>query len=110
MSIQAYQDRYLPLLEAEMRAALAGDGLAAPFYDMMQYHMGWLDAGFSPIKASVGKRLRPLLCLLTCEAVGGQIEHALPAAAAIELLHNFTLIHDDIEDGDQERYGQPVGL
>ena len=103
MSIDNYRDRYLPLLEAEMRDALPVEGFLAPYYGMMQYHMGWLDADFSPIKASVGKRLRPLLCLLTCEAVGGQIEHALPAAAAIELLHNFTLIHDDIEDHSATR-------
>jgi geranylgeranyl diphosphate synthase type I len=66
MSIQAYQDRYLPLLEAEMRAVLAGDGLIAPFYDMMWYHMGWLDADLQPVQAPAGKRLRPLLCMLVC--------------------------------------------
>ena len=98
MSVDVYQERYLPLLEAELRNALAGHDSLARFYGMMQYHMGWLDADLKPIQASGGKRLRPLLCLLTCEAVGGQIKHALPAAAAIELLHNFSLIHDDIED------------
>jgi geranylgeranyl diphosphate synthase type I len=103
MSIQAYQDRYLPLLEVEMRAALAGDSLSAPFYDMMRYHMGWLDAELRPVQAPSGKRLRPFLCMLICEAVGGQIEHALPAAAAIELVHNFSLIHDDIEDDSETR-------
>jgi geranylgeranyl diphosphate synthase type I len=103
MSIDIYRDRYLPLLEAELRGALPVQGFLSPYYGMMQYHMGWLDADFSPIRASAGKRLRPLLCLLTCEAVGGQIEQVLPAAAAIELLHNFTLIHDDIEDHSATR-------
>jgi geranylgeranyl diphosphate synthase type I len=103
MSINTYRDRYLPLLEAELKAALPAQGFLSPYYGMMQYHMGWLDADLCPIQASGGKRLRPLLCLLTCEAVGGLIEHALPAAAAIELLHNFTLIHDDIEDHSATR-------
>jgi geranylgeranyl diphosphate synthase type I len=98
MNIDAYRGRYLPLLDSELKVALSdGDGLSR-FYGMMHYHMGWLDADFRPVLAPAGKRLRPLLCLLTCEAVGGQIECALPAAAAIELLHNFSLIHDDIED------------
>jgi geranylgeranyl diphosphate synthase type I len=119
MSIDAYRDRYLPLLEAEMRAALEAEGRTAPFYDMMRYHMGWLDADLRPVQAPAGKRLRPLLCLLICEAVGGVVEHALPAAAAIELVHNFSLIHDDIEDDSDTRrhrttvwklWGMPHGI
>jgi geranylgeranyl diphosphate synthase type I len=102
-SIDAYRERYIPLLEAEMKSALTGRDALSPFYGMMRYHMGWLDANLDPIQAPAGKRLRPLLCLLTCEAVGGHIEHALPAAAAIELLHNFSLIHDDIEDVSETR-------
>jgi len=54
-----------------------------------------------------GKRLRPALCLLSCEAVGGTRASAVPAAAAIEMFHNFTLIHDDIEDGSRLRRGKP---
>jgi len=54
-----------------------------------------------------GKRLRPALCLLSCEAVGGKEEDALGAAAAIEMFHNFTLIHDDIEDCSLLRRGKP---
>jgi geranylgeranyl diphosphate synthase type I len=103
MTVKAYQDRYLPLVEAEMRSALVGEDLFAPFYDMMRYHMGWLDADLQPVQAPSGKRLRPFLCMLVCEAVGGRIEHALPAAAAIELVHNFSLIHDDIEDDSETR-------
>ena len=52
--------------------------------------------------------LRPTLCLLTCEAVGGDWHNALAAAAAVELLHNFSLIHDDIEDKSQERRRRPT--
>lgn len=54
-----------------------------------------------------GKLLRPALCLASCEAVGGKPEDAAPAAAAIEMFHNFTLIHDDIEDASQLRRGKP---
>ncbi len=54
-----------------------------------------------------GKGIRPALCLLSCEAVGGRTEDALEAATAIEMFHNFTLIHDDIEDGSQMRRGKP---
>ncbi len=55
-----------------------------------------------------GKRIRPALCLLTCEALGGNIDDALPFAAAVELLHNMLLLHDDIEDGDEVRRDQPT--
>ena len=55
---------------------------------------------------TLGKMLRPLLCLASCEAVGGDGQRALPAAAALELLHNFSLIHDDIEDGSPQRHGR----
>jgi len=54
-----------------------------------------------------GKRIRPALCLITCEALGGDTQKALPFAMAIELMHNFFLVHDDIEDGDQFRRGRP---
>jgi len=55
-----------------------------------------------------GKRIRPALCLLTCEALGGHTDDALPFAAAVELLHNMLLLHDDIEDGDEVRRDQPT--
>jgi len=54
-----------------------------------------------------GKRFRPALTLLACEAVGGDPAKAVNAAAAVELLHNMTLIHDDIEDGSRFRRGKP---
>jgi geranylgeranyl diphosphate synthase, type I len=60
-----------------------------------------------PIAAG-GKRLRPCLTLLACEAVDGDTNKALPAAAAVELLHTFTLVHDDIMDHDLERRGRPT--
>jgi geranylgeranyl diphosphate synthase type I len=75
---------------------------------MLRYHLGWVDAAFERCDARSGKRVRPVLCLLSCEGCGGSWEQALPAAAAVELLHNFTLIHDDIEDQDETRRGRPT--
>jgi len=57
-----------------------------------------------------GKRVRPVLCLATADAVGGRVEDALPAAAAVELVHSFSLVHDDLPalDDDTERRGKPT--
>jgi len=52
-----------------------------------------------------GKRLRPYMVIKSCEILGGTIKQALPSAAAIEMVHNFTLIHDDIMDNDEIRHG-----
>jgi geranylgeranyl diphosphate synthase type I len=102
--LQQFMAEWLPPLEGEMRAVLSGGEEATqPHYGMMQYHMGWVDARFEPSDLPAGKRLRPILCLLACAEVGGRTRAALPAAAAIEILHNFSLVHDDIEDGDETR-------
>ena len=99
----------LPALENEMRDVLQVDSNRPDqFYGMMHYHMGWRDEQLQPADVSGGKRIRPILCLLTCAAAGGDWQQALPAAAAIELLHNFSLIHDDIEDASPTRRGRPT--
>ena len=98
------QERYVPLIENEMMRALQDRRL--PHYGLMRYHLGWEDREGRPERWFKGKMLRPLLCLLSCEAVGGNAENALPAAAALEFLHNFSLIHDDIEDYSPERHGR----
>ncbi len=67
-------------------------------YEMVRYHLGLDGSG-----AAAGKRMRPLLGLLAYASITGQYEPALPGAAAVELGHNFSLVHDDIEDGDVER-------
>jgi len=95
---------YLDAIEADLHDVLTPvDGPAALLYRMMQYHLGWLDAALAPTEAPRGKRLRPLMCLLACEAVDGRWRTALPAASAIELVHNFSLVHDDIEDNSETR-------
>ncbi|MFQ5813240.1 MAG: polyprenyl synthetase family protein [Anaerolineae bacterium] len=109
MSLKNVFERYLPLIEAELREVLATPHpQLTSFYGMMQYHLGWVDEEFAPTKGGAGKRLRPILCLLTCQATGGDHEQALPAAAAIELVHNFSLVHDDIEDNSPLRRGRPT--
>src|SRR3989442_7810436 len=74
---------------------------------MIRYHLGWEDAEGRPQDVG-GKGLRPTLCLLACEAAGGEWRQALPAAAAVELVHKFSLIHDDIQDPDNERHHPPT--
>jgi geranylgeranyl diphosphate synthase type I len=109
MPIETFLDRYLPRLETEMRAVVqTADPRTRGLSDMLRYHLGWVDAAFQSCQAQTGKRVRPVLCLLACEACGGRWERALPAGAAIELMHNFSLIHDDIEDRDETRRGRPT--
>jgi geranylgeranyl diphosphate synthase type I len=105
VSLQDIFDRYLPLIEKELRQVLSiPDQRLSPFYGMMHYHLGWTDESFRATRSKAGgKRLRPLFCLLACQAVGGEPQQALPAAAAVELIHNFSLLHDDIEDNSPTR-------
>ena len=70
---------------------------------MAAYHMGWADREGRPLEVASGKLVRPSLCLWACSAAGADPRHALPVATALEWIHNFTLIHDDIQDGDHER-------
>ena len=88
--LRALVDSYLGSLELSSRLG----GLEQP----LRYA---LEAG--------GKRIRPVLCLAVCEAAGGDVEPALPAAAALELVHTFSLVHDDLPsmDDDAERRGRP---
>lgn len=97
-------DRYRAAILAELHSAL--DQRTAPPFTLMRYHLGWEDRHGRAIEPRAGKLLRPTLCLLCCEAVGGDWRRALPAAAALELLHNFTLIHDDVEDASRQRRGR----
>ncbi|HET9910048.1 MAG TPA: polyprenyl synthetase family protein [Anaerolineales bacterium] len=71
------------------------------FHEMLTYHMGWTGEGAGP--EATGKRIRPLMVLLSTAASGGDWKLALPAAAAIELVHNFSLVHDDIQDNSPTR-------
>ncbi len=108
MSLESLSSEILPVLEEELWRAIQpadGPGLAA-LHTMLAYHMGWEGEGAGP--EATGKRIRPLTVLLTTSAAGGKWRCALPAAAAIELIHNFSLIHDDIEDRSPLRHRRPT--
>ncbi|HJW10073.1 MAG TPA: farnesyl diphosphate synthase [Holophagaceae bacterium] len=91
-------DRLLPLIEAQLTAPFRA-GEAARLAEAMRYS---LEAG--------GKRVRPVLCLLAAESVGGAVEKALPGALALEYIHTYSLVHDDLPamDDDDLRRGKPT--
>lgn len=92
-----------------MRAVVTPpDSSLAQVYGWLRYHLGWAERDGSPAEARRAKGIRPLVCLTACTAVGGRIERAQCAAAAIELTHEFSLIHDDLQDGDRLRRGRPA--
>jgi geranylgeranyl diphosphate synthase type I len=96
----------LPRIEEELASVVqhAKTNGMEQLRSMLAYHMGWEEGR----QNAHGKRIRPLLVLLTTSAAGGEWENALPAAAAVELVHNFSLIHDDIQDGSELRRGRPT--
>lgn len=106
--LQDYSNIFLPAIEDELRQAMGKIRIsgADELHDMLSYHMGWEGEGAGP--EATGKRIRPILVLLTTASSGGHWRNALPAAAAVELIHNFSLIHDDIEDNSPLRRGRPT--
>ncbi|MFC9812452.1 polyprenyl synthetase family protein [Streptomyces virginiae] len=81
----------------------AVDRLAAPMDTVAAYHFGWIDAHGHPADGDGGKAVRPALALLSAEAAGAAPEVGIPGAVAVELVHNFSLLHDDLMDGDEQR-------
>lgn len=75
---------------------------------MLRYALGWVDERDQPYHQPTGKRLRPLILLLCAHALRDDWQIALPAAAAVEILHNFSLIHDDIQDNSPTRHHRPT--
>jgi geranylgeranyl diphosphate synthase type I len=111
--INSLARRYLSELDLTMRqvvetSASAANAEAPEFTTMLRYPLGWVDENNQPYDHPTGKRIRPLLLLLCAEAVGGDWRKALPAAAAVEILHNFSLIHDDIQDDSPTRHNRPT--
>jgi geranylgeranyl diphosphate synthase, type I len=102
-----YFTRLLPIIEEDLHRVLLSPADYPPqYYRMLHYHMGWIDDDGHGIKAETGKRIRPMLALIAAEAVGSDAAAARPAAAAVELIHNFSLLHDDIQDGSPLRRGR----
>ncbi len=134
--IDALLQCYRPLLTQRLRSAVeaakhsqratsasaSASELAARldgFYGQIEYHLGWRAPDLSPAGYHPGKLLRPTLLLLACELAAGRagadtaereriVERASGAAVTVELIHNFSLIHDDIEDADEERRHRPT--
>lgn len=93
------------LIESALREAIGND--TAPIVAASRYAMGWEDEQGRPT-AKTGKRIRPALCLFACEAFGGSPDMALPGAVAVELVHNFSLVHDEVQDHDAARHHRPT--
>lgn len=107
-TLQQFNQQMQPAIDQTMQEVVIHHPLIGGYRglkEMLSYHLGWdVDINRSEVQ---GKRIRPLLALLTCAACNdNRWEKALPAAAAVELLHNFSLIHDDIEDRSPLRRGR----
>ncbi|WP_069462531.1 polyprenyl synthetase family protein [Actinacidiphila rubida] len=84
-----------------LRAAAAR--LVPPMDTVAAYHFGWIDQTGRPADGDGGKAVRPALALLSAQAAGAPPETGVPGAVAVELVHNFSLLHDDLMDGDEQR-------
>jgi geranylgeranyl diphosphate synthase type I len=104
VSLDQRAARYRPLIERELREVVGSDG--SRLFSWMRYHLGWEDASGAAVEAPPGKLMRPVALLLATELLDGHVEDALPAAAAVELVHNFSLLHDDVEDQSARRRGR----
>lgn len=98
----------LSAIESELQRQIArlDQPYTQSFHEILTYHMGWTGEGAG--SEATGKRIRPLLLLLASAACGADWTPALPAAAAVELMHNFSLLHDDIQDNSPKRRGRPT--
>ncbi|MFI9202148.1 polyprenyl synthetase family protein [Streptomyces sp. NPDC053048] len=99
--VRALLERGRTLATPVLRAAV--NRLAAPMDTVAAYHFGWIDAEGRPAHGDSGKAIRPALALLSAEAAGAAPEVGIPGAVAVELVHNFSLLHDDLMDGDEQR-------
>ncbi|MEW2403079.1 family 2 encapsulin nanocompartment cargo protein polyprenyl transferase [Streptomyces sp. NPDC046862] len=93
-------------VDPELRRAV--ESLPGSMRRIARYHFGWEHADGSPASGGAGKAIRPALVLAATSALGGPQSVAVPAAAAVELVHNFTLLHDDVMDRDSTRRHRPT--
>lgn len=116
-ALPSFFSRYQGEIDAALRSEL--DGMDSPLYHTHRYYMGWVEQDGSPSANGGGKALRPTLTLLAADASGGDPALAMPVAVALEYVHNFSLIHDDLEDGDRFRrhratvwaiWGEPTAI
>ncbi|WP_165956646.1 polyprenyl synthetase family protein [Kribbella antibiotica] len=93
---------------AEQALHAAVNGLEDPLGNIAAYHFGWQTSTGEPSTSPAGKKLRPIMTIAVAEALGGSVEDALPGALAVDLVHNQSLIHDDIIDADSIRRHRPA--
>jgi geranylgeranyl diphosphate synthase type I len=105
-SVDESSESYREVVRVELESVL--DTCPPSLRNMLRYHMGWQDEQGHRSRGESGKFVRSTLCLLSCQAVGSDMAQIIPAAAAVELIHNFSLIHDDIEDASAERHHRPT--
>ncbi|WP_165430337.1 polyprenyl synthetase family protein [Streptomyces sp. BK239] len=101
VDVAALLERGRTLATPVLRAAV--DRLAPPMDTVAAYHFGWIDAQGNPTEGDGGKAVRPALAVLSAEVAGARPEVGVPGAVAVELVHNFSLLHDDLMDGDEQR-------
>ncbi|MGW2208635.1 polyprenyl synthetase family protein [Streptomyces sp. NPDC001781] len=101
VDVTALLERGRTLATPVLRAAV--DRLAPPMDTVAAYHFGWIDAAGNPAAGDGGKAVRPALAVLSAEVTGAAPEAGVPGAVAVELVHNFSLLHDDLMDGDEQR-------
>jgi len=108
MNLKQHTEIMLPAIEKELQEQVArlGQRNIVPFHEMLTYHMGWTGEGAG--REATGKRIRPLILLLATASLGADWKISLPAAAAVELVHNFSLVHDDVQDNSEKRRGRPT--
>ncbi|HKE66293.1 MAG TPA: polyprenyl synthetase family protein [Micromonosporaceae bacterium] len=112
-SLHRSRDQLMPALRAAVQRLDPSSRLQA------SYHLGWCDPDGRPTTNGGGKAVRPALALLSAEAAGAPAEVGVPGAVGVELVHNFSLLHDDLMDGDAERrhrrtvwaiWGEPAAI
>jgi len=96
-TVEYARELIMPMLREMVNRLASGSRLA------ISYHFGWRDEERCPANVNGGKAIRPALTLLGAEACGVDPQMALPAAAAVELVHEFSLVHDDLMDRDAPR-------
>lgn len=106
MNLHDYTQEMIPEMEEELLASIEHDipDSYPTLKEMMKYHFGWINNDLN--QNNQGKRVRPLILMLSTLICGGEWRKAFPAAVAVELIHNFSLIHDDIEDQSELRRGK----
>jgi geranylgeranyl diphosphate synthase type I len=105
-TLPASLNRARELVWPALRAAV--DTLAPDIRPVAAYHFGWAEADGTPSEGGGGKAVRPALALASAVAAGAAPEVGVDGAMGVELVHNFSLLHDDIMDRDQERHHRPT--